>query len=113
MYPHDLLLEYITDISDHPSTDLPSSNDNIVHKVNPSEFDPLQEKKQTIETPKDVAQGTPKNHDSSENRPQSVPVVPTPPMPASASNQNPQISDYYGRSQSTGIFVRLHLIIYV
>jgi len=88
--------------SEQAPTEVQPSSDNFVNKVNPSEFDPLQDKKQKVEAPKDVPQGPHSNHEVPENRPQSVPVVPTPPMPASIASQNPHIADYYGRTPTSG-----------
>lgn len=82
-----------------PPAEIPSAN---VKKVNPSEFDPLQEKEANNPP---VVTPTP-NHETVENRPRSVPVAPTPPIsagvPAPNANQQPSMADYYNRNSNPG-----------
>ncbi|KAF5296076.1 hypothetical protein FQA39_LY12698 [Lamprigera yunnana] len=81
--------------------DAPSKN--FTGMVNSSEFDPLQEKQAKDTPPPAVPQI---NQEVADNRPKSVPVVPTPPIPTAipppSSNPQPTMVDCYGRSTHSG-----------
>ncbi|XP_044749092.1 protein TFG-like isoform X2 [Coccinella septempunctata] len=85
---------------------------NPLNKVNPSEFDPLQENKNqkngnALEAPKENAKNSASNMSNSEkpvSRPQSVPSmqrVNEPVAVSAASSASQQLSDYYNRNPPT------------
>lgn len=67
-----------------------ATNDNSVNKVNPTEFDPLQDKAKN-EGKKEIQKS-----EASNSQPPSLPATPGPTVQQSVANPNKQGHEYYG-----------------